>query len=247
MNSNYMDFDYDDDWELTFHDSTGRIKRFVGVEIEVSHFDPAKETDLYNVIKKWGGVIKGDGSIRGENEFEINTAPAKGRKFVTQIKEICKVLKEGKAKANKSCGLHVHVDARDFEEKDKLKAVLLWSKIEGQMLEKVPAYRRNNSYAVPWETTAQDLNRLKFDNGKYSFRRVVGRYFNYDRYHTMNFGAFNSHKTLENRMHQGTVNAKKIIEWARLNSQILDFVKKARVKDLKDVDSISLESITEAA
>lgn len=232
-----------------FHDSKGALTRFVGVEIELSNFNPDLQDELDRVvIEKWGGVVKDDGSIDGENPMELNTAPARGVKFIEQINDICSVLAKGKAKANRTCGLHVHVDARDFDPTDLLKTAILWRKIEPFMFKRVAKYRERNDFCAPWSKA--DRNRygslpnyereVKTEGVTKTFLKMYENDMRGGhRYRSLNLTAFNEMGTLENRMHQGTVKASKIIKWAHLNSKIMEFVKKKSLDEIASIDTLN--------
>lgn len=240
---------------LKFHDSDGIIKRYVGVEIEFSRLDNAFKAPLVKCLNKWGGVLKSDCSIRPEYAKlqtcrgngpcrsgwlcydcrsdqagtiaygEINTAPARGDLFVKQINEICDILKAGKGSANKSCGLHVHIDARDFEPMDLMKTAILWEKIEPAMFKKVASHRRTNDFCAPWNKKLMRYVNVKKDGPLKSFIKMYDNSKDNDKYCSLNFSSIDEYGTLENRMSEGTVDAKKIIKWATLNAKVLDFAK----------------------
>ncbi len=219
-----------------FHDSDkGLIKRFVGVEIEVADFtnDPSIEKRLEDVIAKWGGTLKGDGSVHGTHPFEINTAPARGQQFVKQIREICGVLREGKAGVNRTCGLHVHIDARDFAPNDLLKVAMVWRKVESQAMQRVAPSRRANGYCLP--ASAYIENALSHN--------TIDAFYNLShapRHMALNCSSYNYKKTLENRLHHGTTNSHKIISWARLNSKMVEFAKNHSLEEIKTIPNIDL-------
>jgi|SRR6266851_7035938 len=232
--------------KLKFHDDpSGAIKRFIGVEIEVADFcsDPILEKKLETTIKKWGGALKSDGSIDGNNPFEINTAPARGKAFIKQIREICGVLREGKAKINRSCGLHVHIDARDFEVEDLVKVAQLWQKIEPQLFKRVARSRRNNEYCQPVRNVMNDA----LDDGTHICKKCGHTDIDIkdladeltescDKYYALNCSSYRYRKTLENRLHHGTTNAGKIISWARLNSRMVEYAKKHSLEEIKKAE-----------
>lgn len=246
---------------LKFHDSDGDIKRFIGAEIEVNtdgHYnnygDYCRDFDqepVIKAVKKWSGSIVHDGTC----SFEINTSPARGQAFVDQINDICEALKKGGATVKDNCGLHLHIDVRDYTADDLVKMVGLWLKVENSMFERVHQARKDNHFCEPWGSDYGDelrhfdltkntaINLLYLGSALYGgevddyvFTEKDGG----ERYRAMNFHSYFYMKTLENRMHEGTLSANKIIKWAKLNSKLVDFAKKKSVKEIaalpKDTD-----------
>lgn len=226
--------------KIKFHNSRkGSIKRYIGVEIEVLGISGIENVNkLHKWAKKWNASITDDGSIASDYGFEIRTSPAKGSKLIQQIKEVCNILRMGKARVDESCGLHVHVDARDFENLDSphfKKLSFVWAKIEPAMFRLVSSKRRNSEYCEPWFVYPQRPKKVNDLN-----------YSSNSRYKSLNLKAFEYHKTVENRMHQGTINPKKILTWAAINSKIVDFAKKNSIKKIETIKKLNLTTIRKA-
>ncbi len=152
--------------------------------------------------------VKGDGSVSDEGEghgVECTILFNSSYGFEPLIK-LCSVLKRLGCYVNKSCGLHVHLDARHLTPKKVTRIgqslghalpVLKWL---------VPESRHDNTYC------------------KLGVSPLRG-----DRYHAINLTAFGKYKTIEIRLHSGSINSSKIINWIK----ILKLVGKAKLtKDL---------------
>ena len=104
-------------------------------------------------------------------------------------------------------------------------------------------------FCRPWKTglIGPDIviEKGKFDDASRQLRTKIGRS---PRYASMNFTALNAHGTLENRMHQGTLSSRKIIKWAMLNSNILEFAKNSSLTKMLEnrqtVDLFTIERYT---
>ena len=201
----------------------GKQGEWVGVEIECympyrglikgghSHWETAqrklsmllKEADIPNV------QVKGDSSVSSPDDgkyFEVEIALLFERTDKKPLRRLCRLLQKLNATANRTCGLHVHLDCRDLatettvtysssgyayqgapaivrERGEKINNVL------PLMLKMVSKSRRNNSYCRP----------------------VMS-----DQRSAINLGAFERHKTIEVRLHQGTVQYSKIANWVEL-------------------------------
>ena len=120
------------------------------------------------------------------------------------MNKICQAL-AGNSKTNNSCGMHVHVDMRGRNPKRAYKNLFEAQPILYAMC---PSYRlQKDGYSVP--TT----DYLPFEEK--GAKECV-------RYSGINKASFNLHKTLEVRIHSGTLNASKIIFWAKLLVKIAD-------------------------
>jgi hypothetical protein len=99
------------------------------------------------VIEEWSASVVSDGSI--PEGFEINTAPASGDKFVAQLEQIGAKLSRAGADANHKCGIHIHVDVRDFNFVERAKLCWLWAACEREFYSLVPKSRRGSRWCLP--------------------------------------------------------------------------------------------------
>jgi hypothetical protein len=217
---------------LTFHDSAGPIKRFIGVEMEISDFDRDCEAELERVLMRWNGSIVDDGSINGTNRFELRTSPARGKAFEKQMREICRVLRKGHAKANASCGMHMHIDARDLGPNDLIKISYLWPVVEDKFFAKTLGSRKraNSGYCSKWAKslptykTGQSLINM-YDDLKMAME-------NAGPFKSLNYEALRRHGTIENRIHHGTINITKILNWAQMNNDFIAYALESNFDNL---------------
>lgn len=236
------------------------------MEIEISEVEDDKKMDIFNVVKKWQGAIVDDGSLP-QSGCEINTAPANGDKFVQQMTELGAALKAQGAKVNNQCGLHVHVDARDFTYYDLRRLLLAYTKIENALFSIVAPERIHSRYCRPCATGyAKNLNRP--EQNKDSKKRIISNIYGADlangqisadfmhnlrnhKYNNARYSALNIHSwyfrgTIECRMHQGSKNPKHIINWGILWAGILDYAMKTPESVIKQLPT-GLESLIQMA
>ena len=165
---------------------TFRYDRAIGVEIECCRPDGRKIE-----LPVWSRET-GDGSIRS---FP-NTQPVeykillKRSELELRLHRFCSLISDHKV--NTSCGLHVHLDCRGRVEADVRAIAKRMTAWLIALKEFVPESRRNNN-----------------DYAALSFSET-------NRYRAVNFTAFRKYKTLEIRLHSGTVDYTKIIAWIRL-------------------------------
>lgn len=120
--------------------------RYAAVEIEVAG---AKDhSGTRSATEKWNCSVVHDGSLP-EGGFEINTSPAAGDLLYDQITQLCAGLKRDQAYVTRSCGLHAHVDARDFSYYDIRNLVAIYAAIEPLIFRLIAPSRHGNDYALP--------------------------------------------------------------------------------------------------
>lgn len=215
-----------------------KSSRFISAEIEVAGIKNNKKL-VEAVVRKWKGSIVYDGTLpRGG--FEINTAPAAGDLYVRQVTDICAELARAGAVINNQCGLHVHVDARDYNYTDLGRLIKVYAAIEPALFLMVPPHRRNSIYSVKCGASLEKavcsgkLTHLELKNNvcavvygtpnSVSYRknkRGAGR--GTGRYYALNLHSWFYRGTIECRLFDGTIDKNEIIDWGILWANILDF------------------------
>lgn len=250
---------------LRFHGSPDKLlmdnpsPRHIGVEIECSSLTSSPH-DLETTLGTWRASCVEDGSL-SRGGFEIVTAPARGQAFLDQIDEICEGLRDCGAVANKQCGLHVHIDARDYSYYDVRKLIKLYARIEPALFAMVPPSRQNNHYCAPCGT--QYLHAIEHahatkDTKKGLWKGLYGSELDRDdtkavrarnkydcaRYHALNLHSWVYRGTIECRLHAGTVLTEKIKSWGAMWASILDYV--YRTPERK-IDALPMHADSDAA
>jgi hypothetical protein len=232
-------------------------KRLIAAEIEVSKLRDASEGHwVESAVRKWAGAIVEDGSLP-DTGFEINTAPASGDRFCAQVEEICAALAEAEAEADRRCGLHVHVDARDFTYWDIRRLILLYAKVEDALFAIVPPSRRTSSYcercsaryltrlADPKDTRSKIVQNIyKGDPDTRNHRKSK---YDHARYAALNLHSWFYRGTVECRLAAGTVSADKIVNWGLLWAGILDTAARLSEAQINALKGDSLEILLSLA
>jgi len=136
--------------------------------------------------------LKSDGSIEPDSDyFPIEVTVLTKLDEPQNLEQVCKLLNDLGAKVNKSCGLHVHLDARHLDDME------------------VKSFGRNLGRALPVLAGMVPETRR---SSTYCQLQVSST----DRYSAVNMTAYNKYKTVEVRLHSGTTNFKKIISWAKI-------------------------------
>jgi Putative amidoligase enzyme len=146
-----------------------------------------------------GQLIKTFKTGQGAFGHELNFV-FKEKDIVTFMKQVHNILKTIKASANKSCGLHVHLDMR---KRDAAKCFTNLVTSQDLLYKLVAKNRRRNSYCkkVPKNTSI-------IKDGEYRFLDVP-------RHSAINPQAVREHNTIEVRLHHGTVDVKEIYNWTK--------------------------------
>jgi hypothetical protein len=140
--------------------------------------------------------------------------------FKVIIKQVLEYLNKQGFKADTSCGMHVHIDMRNRNHKLVYKNLF---KFQQTMLAMVPKPRRENKFCVPNKYSSFDEH-----------HRNAG-----SRYYVINTHSIDKHKTLEVRLHHGTLDYYLISNWLKLLSKIanlkteVDMVETVSIKDAK--------------
>jgi hypothetical protein len=163
---------------------------YVGVEIECI-LPSETDTSPLMPFAKWINIGT-DGSIQckdTEEGKEIRVC-IKREEIRTVIPGIMGALNSMRARVNKSCGLHVHLDQRHNTAPHLTFHKLVRSL--GLLYTVVPKSRRENTFCKRNRGTSFATN---------------------DRYKAINSLAFHRHSTLEVRLFGGTLSAEKVINW----------------------------------
>lgn len=230
--------------KLQFHTPTrsqkrnNKTSRYISAEIEVARLGSNKKL-VEDVVKKWGGSIVYDGTLP-EGGFEINTAPAGGDLYVKQVTEICNKLAKAGALISDHCGLHVHLDARDFNYSDIGRLIKVYAAIEPTLFSMVPACRRNSKYSIKCGDKLENAvkaNNLPHIQLKEKIITAIygepnsishrgdkrGAGHGTGRYYALNLHSWLYRGTIECRLFDGTIDKNEIVDWGVLWAKILDF------------------------
>jgi len=199
-----------------------------------------------------GAGLVEDGSIPDAG-CEINTNPASGDVYLSEMRALTKALKNSGAVCDNSCGLHVHADASDYSQYDLRRLAMLWSLVERAMFDLAGKRRIESKYCQPSSSTyikilasntekAKDWRRvlaavlydLESENGKLG-REVRSN--KRDRYHGARYYALNLHsfffrKTIEFRLHEGSTDSATLENWPLVCGHIVTTALRMREADI---------------
>ena len=211
-----------------------KFSRAVGIELEAINEDyDCMDSDFYEdnwEFKNNWNVIH-DGSI--------DSGEGKGREFITRgglsgdelyqsIDNITSMLKFRGWQVNRSCGMHVHIDARDLNWRE-IKYILAVSKLSEQIIYKMlPRSRVDGRWCKRIPIDINDILNIK-DNQDFidTWYQSFDTYPSYDKYNDSRYCGTNMHSriihgSIEFRHHSGTLDSDKIINWIEICQKIVD-------------------------
>jgi hypothetical protein len=226
-----------------------RSTRFASLEIEASNIKDA--TKLNEVIKAWGAAVVHDRTT-GDYGFEINTTPACNVTLKDQTRAICEALVAGNATVSESCGLHVHVDCRDYGYQEIHRFIKVYKYLEPALFDMLHVTRHRNQFCKPCGSkyfenfvvdVKPDTKELKkailpviygnraLGNGKGpgSFHQFRTDHYgridgerNPARYDAVNLHSYFLRGTIEFRMHHAAIDFPEVYGWAKLLVCLMD-------------------------
>ena len=213
--------------------------RYVGTEIEI---EQGERFGIGFLMPKEVGLAH-DGSLDEKTGLEIQTPPASGHRLEEFVGESCRILKRRKYKATKTCGLHVHLDARDFKTSSKkiVQVIKTFFAIEDMIFSMLPPSRWASKFCQKlskdylYETFS---NKIKADVAWYkddnraTLSDRKGHKYDKARYYGLNAHSIFHRGTLELRYHSGTISERKILNWASFCLYILEYA----LNDYKEED-----------
>jgi len=215
--------------------------RAFGVEIECYYsraqtlFEIAdrKETGEAKLPAALG--ITDDGSL-GYKGVEFQTPKLGGKKGEKFLKDVCALLEQNNFSVRRSCGMHLHVDAKDIQKSAEwLKRIwLFYMAFDDVLLSMLPRSRRTNNFCLPLKKaysmtdiehafTTEQIEELWYKlQARDEIQERKKNKWDTSRYNGINLHSLIAFGHIEIRYHSGTLNWRKIAEWANLHTRILD-------------------------
>jgi len=212
-----------------FHDGLNIIDRVVSRISSPRTYRFGLEFEAYrpeDSRMKMKGVNFGtDDSIEpphNKEGFECRTSPLKFKDIHNLVIKLMEYLEKKKCGVNKSCGFHMHTSHPKFFDATYIKKLLMfWISIEDVIVSTQPRSRFNNTYCKrTLFQYIQDYDK-EIPAAKDSLIREMR---NKDRYSALNIASLEKHGTIEVRIHAGTIDPVKIINWMIFIKSIFDYV-----------------------
>lgn len=205
-----------------------KFERAVGIEIETTGYDERIDDfdcSQFDFMKAY------DGSVNAHNEdyrgVEYISKPMSGDYLFRQIDNMGNYLLDNDFKVNKSCGLHIHIDARDLFY-EQLKGILIVAKtFEDIIFKIVPPSRSKSRWCRRVPMKKHHIKRINSNSDLIqSWYESSDTYPDFDKYNDSRYHGLNLHArvylgTIEFRYHSGTNNPDKIKNWITICQSIV--------------------------
>ncbi len=209
------------------------------LKTELERLGIAVEIEGYNHTTREHWKIVSDASLSGSNTFELVSPVLHGEAGLEQVAKVCKALKKCNALINKSCGMHIHFGANDFNLTQWKNLYKNYLNYEGVIDSFMPMSRRGNenqycrSLMHHFRSERDAFAAIdSANNVKQISQKVSGS----SRYFKINAESFFRHGTVEFRQHAGTIEIDKVLNWVKFLNNLIEF-SKSNVSNLKNVDS----------
>jgi hypothetical protein len=180
-----------------------RSHRPYAVEIEGFRMPASAIVTARSLDEGW--VKTGDCSIRADagaaEDAEFRSPPLKGDEGLRILHKNAKLLRDMGWRANKSCGLHVHVDMISSSEEDRVALFKFATWIQDDVYKLVAKSRSTVRYCAKLQGGYNQEERYRWLNMKHAFER---------------------HGTVEFRLHHGTTQPDRIVEWVKVCLSIVE-------------------------
>ena len=183
-------------------------KRCFGVELETEY---SRNHQKLHENTSWGCVY--ECSTPGP---EFISPILQGDEGFNEIRKICFFASDNNWTVDRSCGFHVHIDARDLSSNQLLNIAYAYRTTYPLWKKFVSRYRHGNSMCGSPQYTTRDIRCIEhFED--FSEAR--------DRFEFVNYRAYICHGSIEIRLYQGSLAAREICNWVALHARFIDAVK----------------------
>ena len=169
--------------------------------------------NIGSVYSQW--KVERDGSV--STGGEVVSPILSGAEGLEQIRKVAKAIREAGGGISRKCGLHVHVGVRDLTPEQRVNLINRWYATHATIKKFVSKTRWSNPYcSLPNATEIVSWNNAILagnDPDKYRATRT----------RSLNITNFRKTGTYEIRLHQGSLNAKKITTWIKFLLAFVEF------------------------
>jgi hypothetical protein len=201
----------------------------------VSGWNPTHETTRWHV--------KDDSSCG----WEVASYKSIGINDLLNIASVADAIKKAGGVVDEKCGMHVHIDVSDFTDMQVATTIALWIKIEKTIANMLPSHRVKNKYCkFLTHYLAKSIKAFKLKPySSYVFWLLVkpDLYGDYNKQRRVSLNVWNyvyeTRKTLEFRMPEGTLDSNDIKNWVRL---LLHFVNNCKNQEFpSSIDFVNVQ------
>ncbi len=201
------------------------VNRLVGLEAECMY----PYTDSIRTPSNWATTYDGSISTGGEYEgIELVSTPSSGDLLDSQVFDLVDWARSYDAVVNSSCGLHVHFDSTNLNARQVAHIGIVYSKYQHLLKDMMPPSRQGSRWCKDFSMGVNTLRNINTEE------ELVEEYYesmgcipstekyNDARYCGLNLHSRYFHGSLEFRLHSGTLNKTKIVNWIRILNAIIE-------------------------
>lgn len=177
-------------------------KNYIGIELEFNQVNGIGQATIADKLKKAGLARYVDVTTDGSCGWEVRVLLLEDE-YEQPLIQILTVLNEMGFPTNDQCGTHVHFDMRSRD-----------VKVVYQNLFKTQKFLRK------FLTRTRKYNRFCKMNKADTFDKQLSLG---DRYYSLNVEAYSRHRTLEVRMHQGTLKSEELVPWISFLLRVMNY------------------------
>lgn len=170
----------------------------------------------HQTMPRWKAVTDGSLSSRRGGTAEVVSPVLTGNDGLTEIRTVAKLLREGGARVNESCGMHIHIGVDHLTNHQQVRIMEAYANWQWAFTALVKERRVNGSWSrLRTRTAWRDLMDAWRNDATYTSR-------NTDRYYAFNVASFHRHGTFEMRAHHGSLNGTNACAWIALHTAFFD-------------------------
>jgi len=211
------------------------VNKLVGIEVECCI---SNSVEWERSLRYW--QTTSDGSIDSASDYygiELVSSPAQGDALLESINSLIDWRENMQSEfgkesvhVNQSCGLHIHFNSLDYSAKEVAYIGIVYKRLEGLIKQIMPPSRQDSRWCKDFGDVISYKSLRSID----SEQELVDLYYegmdsqpstekyNDARYCALNLHSRYYHGTLEFRLHSGTTNKAKIINWITILNSIID-------------------------
>ena len=201
--------------------------RYIGIESEViTCYDDSE--DYVNAVGEpnYFEVIE-DGSLSSGGVEFVTHKPIIGDTVVEALDGLEKTHREDDNYTDESCGIHIHMNALDFNFTEIQSLLMIMSRLQGYIYRGLPSNRIDNTYCKEIPMSPRKISRMR------SLSHLVNEYYKSadtsltdNKYNDARYFGTNIHArfylgTIEFRYHEGSIYSRPIQEWIQFLNRIM--------------------------
>lgn len=193
-----------------------------GIELEVSTLSiPSARRVVQSVGLNWESKADGTAGVTAEI-----VSPVLDAERLNEARTVARALASAGATVNRTTGYHVHLGADNYGNEGIANLVVNWYRNIQAIGTLVAQSRLNNRFCssdIP--SDAVDAWAERVAGGRIN-NNPVANYTPYaQRYFSLNLDSYARHRTVEFRLHHGTLNGSKITAWAEFCDSLAQYSK----------------------